>query len=74
MSSFGYGPRACIGRKFSIVESVYFLTLLLRDWRVDIVPEEGETREEWRERVLGAWVELALSFGKIPVVLRRRAS
>ncbi|KAJ7921451.1 cytochrome P450 [Mycena leptocephala] len=29
---FGFGPRACIGRKFAQIESTLFLCLLLRDW------------------------------------------
>ncbi|KAG6828823.1 hypothetical protein H0H92_006648 [Tricholoma furcatifolium] len=50
--AFSIGPRACIGRKFTTVEAVAFLMMLLRDWRFDPVFRDGETIEMWRERVL----------------------
>lgn len=66
------GPRACIGRKFATTEAVCFLALFLRDWRVDIVLEHGETREQWRERVLKAEMIMTLSVGDVPIKLTRR--
>ena len=66
------GPRACIGRKFGSVEAVCWLTALLRDWRVEIVLESGETREGWRERVLQAELITTLAVGPVPIRLVRR--
>jgi len=60
---FGIGPRACIGRKFGIVESLAFLVMLLREWRVDILLKEGETREGWEQRVLDNAGQVGITFG-----------
>lgn len=49
---FSSGPRTCIGKKFASVEAVAFLTLLLRDWKVDVKLSHGESTEAWRRRVL----------------------
>jgi len=43
-AGFSFGPRTCLGHKFAKVEAVCFLTLLLRDWRVETALEPGETR------------------------------
>lgn len=67
------GPRTCVGRKFSIVESVCFLTALVRDWIIEPVMNPGETGEQWRERVMQADVALTLTVKPLPVRLRRRA-
>ncbi|PBK84229.1 cytochrome P450 [Armillaria gallica] len=40
---FGFGPRACVGRKFAQTEAVCFLAHFLRDWKVEVVLEAGET-------------------------------
>ncbi|KAK0243729.1 cytochrome P450 [Armillaria nabsnona] len=40
---FGFGPRACVSRKFVQTEAVCFLAHFLRDWRVEVVLEAGET-------------------------------
>ncbi|KAI4601668.1 hypothetical protein KJ359_011799 [Pestalotiopsis sp. 9143b] len=46
------GPRDCVGRKFSQVESVATIATLFRGWRVDPVREPGETADAARQRVL----------------------
>ncbi|KAG6828824.1 hypothetical protein H0H92_006649 [Tricholoma furcatifolium] len=51
-AGFSLGPRACIGRKFAVVEAVAFLTMLLRDWHVTPILEAGETPQVWKERFL----------------------
>jgi len=66
------GPRACIGRKFSTVESVCFLTLLLRDFKVEPLLRVGETKEQWRDRVLDARLALTLGVADVPVRFVRR--
>ncbi|KAJ7667320.1 hypothetical protein B0H17DRAFT_1142810 [Mycena rosella] len=50
----GLGPHTCLGRKFSHTEAMYFLALLLRDWKLDITLLERETRREDEQRVSGA--------------------
>ena len=55
-------------------EAVAFLTQFLRDWKVDVVLENGETREQWRQRVLEAELILTLAVKPVPLrVVRRRA-
>ncbi|KAJ4374838.1 hypothetical protein N0V83_001916 [Neocucurbitaria cava] len=50
---WAWGQRVCPGKRFSQVELVAVLASLFRDWKVDIVPEQGETLEQARAR---AWV------------------
>ncbi|KAJ7503187.1 cytochrome P450, partial [Mycena galericulata] len=71
---FGFGPRACIGRKFAQIESALFLCLLLREWRVDVVLEGGQSEREYEERVLGnaSLVGTAFGLGSVPIKLSRR--
>ena len=69
---FYIGPRACIGRKFATIESVCFLTLLLRDFKVEPLLRVGETKEQWRDRVLEAKIALTLGVVDVPVRLIRR--
>jgi len=72
--SFGLGLHACLGRTFALYEMVCFLTMLLRVWRVEPTLQSGETRQEWRKRVLEKRVSLGLTFGptSIPITLVRR--
>ncbi|KAI1325372.1 putative cytochrome P450 [Xylariaceae sp. FL0255] len=46
------GARDCPGRRFSQVEFVATIASLFRDYRVEPVPFDGETKEAARERVL----------------------
>jgi hypothetical protein len=50
--AWAWGQRACPGKRFSQVELVAVLAALLRDWKVEVVLESGETEEEARKR---AW-------------------
>jgi len=45
------GLRPCPGKKFSQVELVGTMVSLFGKYRVEIVPNDGETAEEARERV-----------------------
>ena len=69
---FFVGPRACIGRKFATVESVCFLTLLLRDFKVEPLLRAGETKRQWRDRALDGKVALTLGIVDVPVRFVRR--
>lgn len=46
------GARVCPGKKFSQVEFVAVISMLLRSYRIDVVPCQGETEVEARERCL----------------------
>ncbi|KAJ7915447.1 cytochrome P450 [Mycena leptocephala] len=72
--AFSLGPRACIGRSFALTEGVAFLANLLRDWRLHAVIDPGETREQWRARVMqpSRSLDLTLGVGNFPVRLTRR--
>ncbi|ETW77975.1 hypothetical protein HETIRDRAFT_420783 [Heterobasidion irregulare TC 32-1] len=72
-SAFSFGPRTCIGRHFAAMEAVCFLTLLIKDWHVEPIMKEGETGEQWRERVMPAAMMLTLGVSPVPVRLRRRS-
>lgn len=52
--AFSAGFRACLGRKFALVEIVAVLGALLRETRVELVPEGDETWEEAKEKALSA--------------------
>jgi len=71
-TAFSVGPRACIGRKFATTEAVCFLSMLLRDWKVLPKLNEGETQEEWKDRVLDAKVVLTLGVRNVPLIFERR--
>lgn len=74
MSMYGVGPRACIGRKFAQTEALCFLSLLLRDWKLDICLGNGESRKMYEDRVMGnaAITGLAFGVGPVPVKFVRR--
>ncbi|KAJ7138466.1 cytochrome P450 [Mycena crocata] len=72
MTMFSMGPRACVGRKFALTEGTAFLTNLLRDYQLHIILNPGETRAEWRRRVMKAVSAMTLGVGKVPVHLTRR--
>lgn len=61
---FSVGPRACLGKKFSTVEGVAFLSNALRDWKFDIKLEKGETVESWSERMLRPMIGVTLKLGE----------
>ncbi|KAJ7434462.1 cytochrome P450 [Mycena latifolia] len=71
---FGLGPRGCLGRKFSYTEAMCFLSLLLRDWKLDIPLPRGETRREYEQRVMGKAGRVGMAFGcgPMPFILTRR--
>jgi cytochrome P450 len=73
MTFFGFGPRACVGKKFSIAEAVCLLTLMLQEWKVEPIFNTGETPEMWRNRVLqGTLAGLAFGVVSVPLTFTRR--
>jgi len=66
------GPRQCIGRKFATTEAVAFLTLLLRDWKVEPLLNDGETNDQWKERVMQGKLLLTLGIRNVPLRFIRR--
>lgn len=46
------GARVCPGKKFSQVEVLAVLSSILRDYRIEVVPEGLETEEQARKRCL----------------------
>jgi len=71
-SAFSNGQRACIGRKFATVEAVSFLSVLLRDWKVEPMLSDGETIQSWMDRVFKGHAGLTLGISDVPVKLFRR--
>jgi cytochrome P450 len=67
------GGRACIGRKFAVTEAVCFLTLLLRDWKVEPMLRKGETKAQWKKRVIEAEVIITLGILDVPLRFRKRS-
>ena len=68
------GPRACIGRKFATTEAVCWLTMLLRDFKVEVPFLPDETTEEARNRVLQAQLVMTLQVDPVPIRLVRRTT
>lgn len=71
---FGAGSRACIGRRFANIETLAFLSALLKEWRVDIAARPGESRDEFSNRVMGdaGCVGLTFTVKKVPIKLYKR--
>ncbi|KAH6670774.1 cytochrome P450 monooxygenase-like protein [Halenospora varia] len=65
------GPRICPGKKFSQVEFVAVIAVLLWRHRVEVVPKGGESREEARKRV---WEVVEDSGTKFTLQMRRPES
>lgn len=66
------GPRTCLGRKFATTEAVAFLTMLLRDWKIEPILRPGESKQEWRNRVLDGQIALTLGVKDVSVKFTRR--
>ncbi|KAJ7031686.1 cytochrome P450 [Mycena alexandri] len=62
MTMFSLGPRSCVA----------FLSNLLCDWKLQIVLKPGETRPQWRARVMRGASAMTLGVGEVPVRLTRR--
>lgn len=61
-----------IGRRFALTEGICYLARVLRDWKVVILPEGEDTREQWSDRVLRGYTVMNFGIGKVPIRLVRR--
>lgn len=59
---FSGGVRACLGKKFSTVEFAAIATIVLKDWKISVKKEEGESKEEAKRRI---WKVLNASHAEI---------
>ncbi|THH28642.1 hypothetical protein EUX98_g5547 [Antrodiella citrinella] len=72
---FSTGPRVCVGKRFATFEAVCFITLVLRDWKVGIKLNEGETPAEWRARIMDPTLLATMRMkGDVPLLFTRRSS
>lgn len=73
---FGVGHRACLGRKFSEVESVAMLIHLLRNYSVHLVPNRPDGTVDVdvaRQKFSKASVRITLTPAEVPLIFRRRS-
>ncbi|KAJ7451770.1 cytochrome P450 [Mycena galericulata] len=71
---FGAGPRGCVGRRFAQTEAVCFLANFLKDWEVETVVLDGETKESCLKRIMSgaSMYGTAFGLGEVPVKLKPR--
>lgn len=55
-----------------MVEAVSFLTLLIRDWKLEPLLRKDETVAAWKERVLDAQILITLGVKDAPIRFVRR--
>lgn len=72
LTGFGIGARECIGRKFTTTEVVCLLTNMIRDWRVEPILGQNESREMWRKSKLDGQINFSLRPNDIPLKFVRR--
>lgn len=72
---WGDGPRVCPGRKFAQVEFVATIAAIFSEYRVEVVPQDGESFEEAREKawqvVQDSYVALTLTMSNPEAVSLR---
>jgi len=56
------------------VEAVCILTMILRDWEVGPLFNDGKTLEMWRKRGLRASLNLTFAAEAVPLTFTRRVS
>ncbi|GJE92691.1 cytochrome P450 [Phanerochaete sordida] len=73
LTMFSFGSRSCPGRKFALTEGTCFLAKLLRNWKIEMLAHEGETQQQWKERVVRGQILFNFGVGSVPVRLVRRS-
>lgn len=68
--NFSTGPRVCIGRKFALTETTATLVMLIRDWKIEPILQDGDTLLDWRIRCMDDNVAASIGFGPIGFPLR----
>jgi len=72
---FAAGARACIGRRFSEVEQIAVLSVIILHYRITVLEEPQfahETASERKKRVLASENRMLLKPVRIPVVFTPR--
>ncbi|KAL5513630.1 hypothetical protein ACEPAH_4029 [Sanghuangporus vaninii] len=74
VGAFGFGPRACLGRKVAQTEALAFLSTLLSDWKVEPNLSPDESLSQYEERVMGDAALIGTAFGlrRVPLKLSKR--
>jgi hypothetical protein len=67
-----FQPHQGPGKKFALSEAICFLALLLQEWKLEIILREGETRSQWRDRVMKGHQGMIFGVENVPVRLLRR--
>ncbi|KZT55773.1 cytochrome P450 [Calocera cornea HHB12733] len=72
--NFSYGPRICVGKKFAMCEALATLAMLLKDYKLEPILEEGESVPQWRQRNLEGNIQTGVGFGpaKFPIRVVKR--
>ncbi|KAJ8092148.1 hypothetical protein PM082_023972 [Marasmius tenuissimus] len=72
---FSVGARSCIGRRFSEIENVAMLTLLVKTYKFTVTEEDEfkyETFEERKKRVLNAIHGITITPVRVPLTFTKR--
>lgn len=51
---FSWGQRVCPGKRFAQVELVAALAIFIKNWKIKVEPNKGETEEQARRRAWSA--------------------
>lgn len=71
-TGFSSGRRGCIGKRFAEVEIVAFITHMVKQYKFEPVPKEGETRKMMEKRYLAGAEVLNLTPGKWDLKMTKR--
>jgi cytochrome P450 len=71
-TGFSSGQRACIGKRFAEVEMVAFITHMVKEYKFEPVPLEGEGMAEMETRYLEGKEVLNLTPAKWDLKMTRR--
>ncbi|KAL0569614.1 hypothetical protein V5O48_012340, partial [Marasmius crinis-equi] len=72
---FSVGARSCIGRRFSEIENVAVLSVLVKNYKISVTEEpqfKSESLVERRERILNAVFGFTHTPVRVPLTFTRR--